>query len=103
MEYKLTRKNQLSYHDKDGCDRNYLSFYLNGVEILKQKIPFDTDYDRGYDRRLGIYDVYLLDGKIYQKRSIDGLSVREVKYPISRRKLELFGIADGLVINEFNG
>ena len=59
MEFKLTSHWKYSHHDKDGCDRNYISFYLNGVLILKQKIPFDTDWEKGFDRRTAIYDVYV--------------------------------------------
>jgi len=101
MEFKLTSKHQYSHHDKDGCDRNYLSFYLNDVLILRQKIPFDVNFDRGYDRITSIYDVYLLNGKLYQKRSKsfgcshpdnDKSEVREVSYPVSRKILEQFNI-----------
>ena len=92
---------QYSHHDKDGCDRNYVSFYLNDVLILKQKIPFDTNWERGFDRRTSIYDVYLLNGKLYQKRSKnfgcshpdnDKSEVREVSYPISKKVLVQFDI-----------
>jgi len=37
----------LSKKCKDGKYRNYLLYFLNGVQILKQKIPFNTRYDRG--------------------------------------------------------
>ena len=101
MEFKLTSNWQYSHPDKDGCDRNYLSFYLNDVLILKQKIPFDTNWDKGFDRRTSIYDVYLLNGKLYQKRSKnfgcshpdnDKSEVREVSYPISKKILSQFDI-----------
>lgn len=101
MDLKLTSKRQYSHHDKDGCDRNYLSIYLNDILILKQKIPFDTTWDLGFDRRTSIYDIYLLDGKIYQKRCKNfGCShpdnikseVRNVCYPISKNKLAQFNI-----------
>ena len=45
MEFKLTTNRQYSHHDKDGADRNYISYFLNGVLILKQKIPFDTNWE----------------------------------------------------------
>lgn len=101
MEFKLTSNRKYSNHDKDGCDRNYLSFYLNDVLILKQKIPFDTNWEIGFDRRTSIYDVYLFNGKLYQKRrknfgcshpDNDKSEVREVSYPISKRVLEQFDI-----------
>lgn len=101
MEFKLTSNFQYSHHDKDGCDRNYLSFYLNDILILKQKIPFDTNCEIGFDRKTSIYDVYLLNGRIYQKRTKhfgclhpdnDKSEVREVSYPLSKKILNQFDI-----------
>jgi hypothetical protein len=109
MEFKLTSKTQYSHHDKDGADRNYISYYLNDVLILKQKIPFDKDYEVGFDRRTSIYDTYLLNGKIYQKRcknygcfhpDNDESEVREVSFPISKEKLSEFNIPKDLMIAE---
>lgn len=68
-EFKLTKNYQYSKRCKDGKMRNILSYYLNGILILKQKIPFNTNYDKGFDRRTAIYDEYLLNGNIHQKRS----------------------------------
>ena len=107
MEYKLTSNWQYSHHDIDGCDRNYVSFYLNDVFLLKQKIPFDIDFEVGFDRRTSIYDIYLLNGKLYQKRhKTFGCSdpdneyqkVREVYYPVSKKKLSQFNIPKDLKI-----
>lgn len=107
MEFKLKSKTQYSHHDSDGKDRNYLLFYLNDILILKQKIPFDTNWDRGFDRRTSIYDVYLLDGKIYQKRKKnsgcnhpdnDKEIVRNVSFPISKKILSQFNIPKNLII-----
>lgn len=101
MEFKLTSKRQYSHRDKDGRSRNHLSFYLNGVLILRQKIPFDTNLELGFDRMTAIYDVYLLNGKIYQKRrKTYGCShpdngrfeVREVSFPLSKKVLSQFDI-----------
>lgn len=101
MEFKLTSKWKFSHHDKDGCDRNYISFFLNDVLILKQKIPFDTNWEKGFDRRTAIYDAYLLNGKLYQKRrkslgcchpDNDKTKVREVYCPISKNRLNQFNI-----------
>lgn len=101
MEYKLTINRQYSYHDKDGHDRNYISYYLNDILILKQKIPFDTNYEHGFDRRTLIYDEYILNGKLYQKRrkhfgcshpGNDETEIREVSFPLSKNKLKQFDI-----------
>jgi len=112
MDFKLTSNFQYSHHDKDGADRNYLSFYLNDVLILKQKIPFDTEYEAGFDRRTSIYDVYLLNGRLYQKRRKNlgcghpentKTKVREIYFPIGRKILSQFNIPmDFKIISEQN-
>lgn len=100
-KYKLTSKFQYSKEDPDGKDRNYALFFLNDVLILKQKIPFDPSYDRGYDRVTSIYDVYLLNGSLHQTRGNKwycGQSEdpkhkeRKVKFPVSKTKLDEFSI-----------
>ena len=100
MELILTSNRQYSYHDNDGCDRNYLTFYLNGKSILKQKIPFDTNWKYGFDRRTLIYDVHLLNGKIYQKRCKNSSNIRDVSYPISKKILAEFNIPKDIKIIE---
>ena len=101
MEFKLTSNTQLSFHDKDGCDRNYISYYLNGVLILKQKIPFDTNYEKGYDRRTSIYDEYILNGRLYQTRKhCDSSKIRNVSYVLSKNKLKQFNIPINTIIKK---
>jgi len=101
MDYKLTTNRQYSHHDKDGADRNYVSYFLNGVLILKQKIPFDKNWEVGFDRRTSIYDEYILNGKMYQKRrkwlgccnaDNDKTEIREVSLHISI--LKSFGMSN---------
>jgi hypothetical protein len=111
MNFKLTSNWQYSHHDKDGCHRNYLSFYLNDILILKQKIPFDTDYEHGFDERTSIYDAYLLNGKLHQKRcrnygcghpDNNKTEIREVSYPISKKILAQFNIPQDFRIDTSN-
>jgi hypothetical protein len=104
QKFKLTCKGQLSKHCKDGKDRNFLYYFLNDVLILKQKIPFDIRWERGCDRVTGIYDDYLLNGKLYQTRSkkqwnssVD--DVRQVYFPISKKVLAQFNIPKDLKID----
>lgn len=101
MKYKLTCNYHYSKHDKDGKDRNYLTYYINGVKILKQKIPFNTNWEHGFDRRTVIDNEYLLNGKLYQTRYFEnGCSctpdepkkIRNVSYPISKKILSELGI-----------
>ena len=104
--YKLTCKDQYNKKCVDGKSRNFLLFFLNDVQILKQKIPFDESYDRGFDKRTAIYDIYLLNGKIYQTRTSDVVGcgsdkhgkTRNVKFPVSKSKLEQFNIPKDLKI-----
>ena len=107
MEYTLTKKYQYSHHDKDGADRNYILYFLNNILILKQKIPFDPRWDKGFDRRTSIYDEYILNGKIYQKRNRyygcsdpdnNRIEVRDVSFPLSKKLLKQFNIPEDLKI-----
>ena len=82
----LTCKFQHRIHCKDGKRRNYLSIYLDNILLLKQKIPFDELYESGFDKVTSIYNIYLLNGKIYQTRSKDG-KVRQVSFPVSKKRL----------------
>ena len=105
--FTLSMNIQCSKECKDGKQRNFVSFYLNDVLLLKQKFPYDETYERGFDRRTLIYDVYLFNGKIYQKRKIwhgcmhpknETEPFREVSYPVSRKILERLGVPKDLKI-----
>lgn len=107
MEYKLTAKSQYSHHDNDGKDRNYMLYFLNGVLIHKHKIPFDRNWEVGFDRTTSIYDEYILNNKLYQKRRCwygclnpmnNKTKIREVSYPLSKRILSQFNIPKNLKI-----
>jgi hypothetical protein len=107
MELKLTKKAQYSHKDGDGRKRNHLLYFLNGELIFKQKIPFDTNWEKGFDRRTMIYDDYILNGKIYQKRQKwlgcghpdnDKMEVREVSFPLSKEILKQFNIPENVKI-----
>lgn len=100
MEFKLTASSQRRHHDKDGKDRNYIYYYINDILILKQKYPYDENYDRGYDIQIDIYDEYILNGKMYQTRFQDGKDKepRLVYFPLSKKKLESLGVPKDLKI-----
>lgn len=110
MEYKLTSKGQFSKRCPDGKRRNFLLFFLNNVEIFKQKIPYDTDYCIGSDMRTDFSNVYLLNGNIYQTRTIcefglvndiwglQSKKTRDVRFPISKIKLSQFNIPKDIKI-----
>lgn len=108
-KFKLTSKYQHSVHCRDGKRRNYMLYFLNGVQILKQKKPFDNRYDKGFDGCCYICDEYILNGKLYQTRYSNsdqprkyyeaGLDVpRSVSYPISKKILKQFNIPEDLKI-----
>jgi hypothetical protein len=101
MEYKLTCKVQCSKKCPDGKKRNYLLYFLNNVQILRQKYPYDESYDKGFDKRTAIYDEYLQNGSLHQTRKHwhgcshpdnDKEQPRQVRYPISRAKMAQFDI-----------
>jgi hypothetical protein len=105
MDFNLTCKVQLSKKCKDGSSRNFLLYFLNDVQILKQKIPFNTRYDRGHDRHTAIYDEYLLNGRLHQTRTADVFcgtkttgKTRRVSFPVSRARLQQLQVPDGLKI-----
>ena len=110
MEYKLTKEYKFVKHCLDGKDRNYLTYFLNGMEILKQKIPFDEKMERGYDRNVHIHSEYILGGKMFQKRQIwhgcchpgnEKEIPREVSFPLSKKKLNEMGVPSDLKIEIF--
>jgi hypothetical protein len=107
MEYKLTTHRQYSKKCADGRTRNFLIYFLNGVEIFKHKIPFDTNYDAGHDRHTAIYNDYLYNGRIYQTRTSDVFcggsttgKTRLVSFPVSRKKLLELGVPNNMKIVE---
>ena len=106
MEYTLTCKTQYSKKCADGKSRNFLLYFLNNVQILKQKIPFDKSIDAGHDRRTAIYDDYLLNGRIYQTRTSDCWcgktelgKTRKVSFPVSKLKLQELNVPINLKIS----
>jgi len=116
MEYKLTSTYQHSKKCKDGKRRNFLLFYLNGVLILKQKVPFNEQWDHGYQNQTSFDNIYLLNGRIHQTRTtrMPGAwwrgpggekkedKTRDVKYPVSKAKLEQFNIPTDLKIEHID-
>jgi hypothetical protein len=112
-EYKLTKKVQCSKKCKDGKSRNFLLYFLNGNLILKQKFPYDENYDKGFDKRTHIYDEFILNGRLYQTRKgedrqglidnhywqmIKEAQPRQVRFPLSKKRLQPFEIPVGLKI-----
>jgi len=99
MEFVLTSNIQKGRKCSDGKSRTLITYYVNGVEILTQKVPYDEEYDFGFCHRIGIYDVYVLGNNIYQKRQKIGctlpdeeIPVRDVKFPLSKKVLEDIGL-----------
>jgi len=94
MEYKLTSHIQCNKRGKDGKCRSYILFFINDIQILKQKYPYDDTYEDGFNHKTDIYDVYVLNGKMHQTRSFYGgcgskvtSKKRKVSYPLSKKKL----------------
>lgn len=111
MDFTLFRHYQHSKKCKDGKKRNYLIYFLNNIEILKQKMPYDENYDYGFQFRTYISNEYLLNGNLHQTRryirgpwwraltpKMDG-KIRHVKYPISRKILNKLNVPKDLRID----
>ena len=103
--FELTRKYKHSTHGKDGKRKSFFLFFLNGVQILKQKAPFDETFEEGFNRMVSISDVYLLNGRLYQKRDSTRFNgrkqigkIRDVSFPISKNKLTELGVPSDLKI-----
>jgi len=105
MKHKLTSHAQISKTCADGCNRNFLLFFLDGVQILKQKIPYDEDGSRGFDKTTRFHDIYLLGGNLYQTRETrqakdwSKRKTRHVSYPVSKKKLKELGVDPNIKIN----
>ena len=98
ISYKLTYNCQINKRGKDKKSRSFLIYFLNGIEILKQKIPFEINYDNGFNHKTDIKNDYLLNGRIHQTRT-KFEKTREVSFPISKNKLIQIGVPMELKIN----
>ncbi len=90
----LTKHYQYNKRGNDGRSRSYLHYFLNGKPILKQKIPYDERYERGFDKNTAIYDEFILNSRLHQTRTADvhcGANsygkTRQVSFPISKKRL----------------
>ena len=105
--HKLTCHTQLNKKCKDGKSRSFILYFLDDVLILKHKVPYDEDYDKGCDKITAIWDVYLYKGRIHQIRQKGphwcGMDIiqnkeREVSFPVSVKKLKELGVNPDLKI-----
>jgi hypothetical protein len=109
MDYKLTSKYQHAKVLPNGKRRSVRLYFLNDIQIFKQKVPFDETSEYGAGKWL-FKNEYLLNGYIYQTRRdnnswdfiskswIDGKS-RDVHFPVSKRTLEPFNIPNDIKID----
>jgi len=110
MEFKLTEKYIHSRKCKDGKDRSFHVFFLNGVELFRQKSPFNEFAEHGWQGKWHYENIYILNGKLFQTRygtawsreegSNERIRVNErhVKYPLSKKKLAELGVPADLKI-----
>lgn len=90
----LTKKLQFGVKCKDNKSRNFILYFLNNVQILRLKIPFDTSFDKGSDTVTFFTNEYIKDNRLYIKKVKhlcykDGKSLykeRWTSYPLSKRK-----------------
>jgi hypothetical protein len=108
MEYKLTSKYKHSKRLKNGTRRSILTFFINGVKLFEQKVPFDENAEPGTGK-WHIDNIYLLNDRLHQTRwSTDWNSTtnsydkttRDVTYPVSKKILVSLNIPNDLMIKE---
>lgn len=109
MGHKLTMTTQHSKRCTDGKRRNFYIYFIDGVEILRHKAPYDDSMDHGYQYGTHVDDVYLYKGNIHQTRRYSGNGyawwrsskvkgegkVRNVKFPVSKKMLMELGVNKG--------
>jgi len=106
MEYKLTMHYQHSKEGKDGKRKSYYIYFLNDVEILKQKAPFDETMEEGFNGKWYTINTYLFNGKLYQTRCSTMCNgepagrVRFVSYPVSKKILRSLEVPNNIKIIE---
>lgn len=107
MKHELTSHAQINKRGKNGKSNSYLLWFIDGTQILKQKIPYDDSWDHGGQHRTKIYDCYVLNGRLHQTRKqykgckldkktneyvLKYSKERHVSFPISKQKLNKLGI-----------
>jgi len=106
MEFIGTTKYQHAAVLRNNTRRSIMLYFVNGIQIFKEKIPFDENYEQGTGKWV-FTNVYLLNGKLYQTRSNDRwcnhtstyiIKSRDVKFPLSKRILEQVNIPVDLKI-----
>jgi hypothetical protein len=102
MKYTLTHKYQFSKKCKDGHRRNFLIYFLNDIQILKQKVPFDETYRVGYDCKTQILDEFLLNGSIHQMRINGQQYVSDEEFQNIQRSISLSEILDNVKKKKFS-
>lgn len=104
MELLLTKKYKHSVRGKDGKRKNWMVFCINGVELFRQKCPFNEFAEHGWQCKWRYENIYIQNGKLFQTRygtawsreegSNERIRVNErhVQYPLSKKKLEELGV-----------
>lgn len=98
MKYDFTVNYSFNKKQPNGKSRSKITYYVNGVQLFQQKIPFDSSYEHGYGNRTSIYNEYILGNNIYQNRSrymgcgSTKEKERNVKFCLSKDKIERLGI-----------
>lgn len=83
----LTTKYQHSKLCPDGKRRNFQIYFLNEVEILKLKVPYDADYEYGWQNTTHFHDEQIIGNRLLILKTRKG-KARIATYPISKEKLK---------------
>ncbi len=104
---------QHSKRCSDGRRRNFFLFFIDGVQVMSQKIPYDESMERGYDGTISLENVYYEKGSIHQtrvgrhkwdpvKKAWGAGERRQVKFPVSRKILKELSLPDEIKIELAN-
>ncbi len=72
----------------DGRRRNFMRFFVNDIEILTLKWPYEENYEKGCQNRTDIQDIcFNIETRYLHFTKIKGNKIRKVKYPVSKEKI----------------
>lgn len=100
MDFKLTYKYSHAKRSKSGTCRSWKIYFINDVEIFRQRVPFDENNEFGASKWC-YENQFIQNGRLHQTRydtkyvAYHGFvkyKERKVTYPLSKKKLHEMGV-----------
>lgn len=101
MEFKLTSKYCHAKRSKKGTCRSWKLYFLNGIELFRQRVPYDENNEYGAGK-WHYENQFILNGRLHQTRydtkyvcehGYVRVGERKVTYPLSKKKLIEMGVS----------